>query len=114
MNRIKSLRLKNKLTQTELAKYMNVAQNTISYWEQGKYDIDNESLKKLADLFDCSTDYLLGRETKNPVIKNDNGNGKNIVTMIGRDGRQEKRILTDEQFKAWLAMMEQMPDADNL
>lgn len=45
MNRIKSLRLKNKLTQTELAKYMNVAQNTISYWEQGKYDIDNESLK---------------------------------------------------------------------
>ena len=78
------------------------------------HDPSSEDLGILAEFFNVSTDYLLGRETKNPVIENDNGNGKNIVTMIGRDGRQEKRILTDEQFNAWLAMMEQMPDADNL
>ena len=32
----------------------------MSYWEQGKFDIDTESLKKLSDYFDCSVDFILG------------------------------------------------------
>ena len=114
MNRIRELRESFKIRQIDLAKKLNISQGTLSNWERGVHDPSSEDLGILAEFFHVSTDYLLGRETKNPVIENDNGNGKNIVTMIGRDGRQEKRILTDEQFKAWLAMMEQMPDADNL
>ena len=114
MNRIRELRESFKIRQIDLAKKLNISQGTLSNWERGVQDPSSEDLGILAEFFHVSTDYLLGRETKNPVIENDNGNGKNIVTMIGRDGRQEKRILTDEQFNAWLAMMEQMPDADNL
>lgn len=36
MNRIKELRIKRGLTQSELAQMLNIAQNTLSYWETGK------------------------------------------------------------------------------
>ena len=111
MNRIKSLRLKNKLTQTELAKYLNVAQNTISYWEQGKYDIDNESLTKLADLFRCSTDYLLGRETKNPVTENDDGKSENII-VIHRNGKRHVYHLSKEKLDALKPSLEELDSMD--
>lgn len=60
-NRIRELRQQYKITQSVLAKKIGVAQNTLSYWENGKYDIDNESLQKLADVFNCTIDYLLYR-----------------------------------------------------
>ena len=39
---------------------MGIAQSTLSYWEQGKYDIDNDSLRKLSIFFKCSADCILG------------------------------------------------------
>jgi repressor LexA len=60
-NRIRELRQQYKITQNVLSKKIGVAQNTLSYWENGKYDIDNESLQKLADVFNCTIDYLLCR-----------------------------------------------------
>lgn len=60
-NRIKELRQGHGVTQAALAKYLGVAQNTLSYWEQGKYDIDNASLQKIADFFNCSVDCILCR-----------------------------------------------------
>lgn len=60
--RIKELRQQKGVTQKELSKYLGVAQNTLSYWENGKIDIDTESLCKLADYFQISLDFLLGRE----------------------------------------------------
>ena len=65
MNNIKELRTIRGVKQKELAKFLNVAQGTLSYWEQGKYDIDNKSLIKLADYFNVTTDYLLGK-SNNP------------------------------------------------
>ena len=60
MNRIKDLRTDKKLSQNQLAKELNVAQNTISQWERGIRDLDGETLTKLASYFDVSIDYLLG------------------------------------------------------
>ena len=60
--RLTDLRKRNGLSQKELSLIINVAQNTISQWEQGKRDPDTATLKKLADYFKVSTDYLLGRE----------------------------------------------------
>lgn len=61
MNRIKEIRLSRNIKQIELAKELKIAQGTLSTWETGKYEPDNESLKKLADYFNVSVDYLLGR-----------------------------------------------------
>lgn len=61
MNRIKILRIEKGMKQSELAEYLKVAQSTVSGWENGNYEVDHENLYKIADLFDCSIDYLLGR-----------------------------------------------------
>ncbi len=63
--RLKELRKHIGKNQTELGRLLGVAQNTISCWENGVVDIDTESLKKLADLFGCTVDYILYREDGN-------------------------------------------------
>jgi integrase len=68
-NRIKLLRTEKGLKQIDLAKHLNVAQSTLSGWETGNFEIDNENLKKLADLFGCSIDYILFRITLNQIFK---------------------------------------------
>ena len=62
MNRIKELRKEKGLKQTELAAILNVTQGALSSWETGRYDIGNDDLKKLADFFGVSADYILGRD----------------------------------------------------
>ena len=59
MNRIRELRKQNKMTQKELAKHLQIADSTLSYWEMGKYEPDNESLRKLAKFFLVPIDYIL-------------------------------------------------------
>lgn len=66
MNRIKLLRTQKGLTQVQLAKLMNISQSNLSGWESEKWQPDNDSLIKLANYFDVSIDYLLGREEKKP------------------------------------------------
>lgn len=65
--RLKEARKNARLSQQKVADYIGVSQNTYSYWENGKYNIDNESLKKLSELFDVSVDYLLGKEISKPA-----------------------------------------------
>lgn len=62
MNRLREIRRRADLTQKEVANFIGITQNTYSYWENDKVNIDNESLQKLANLFGVSIDYLLGRE----------------------------------------------------
>ncbi|HHW90775.1 MAG TPA: helix-turn-helix transcriptional regulator [Clostridiales bacterium] len=60
--RIRELRKANKWTQQELAEKLGLDRTTISKWErQGGSEPDNLTITKLADIFDVSTDYLLGK-----------------------------------------------------
>lgn len=61
---IRNLREDNGKTQKELADYLNVKQTTYSKYELGKINIPVEVFIKLADFYNVSVDYLLGR-TKN-------------------------------------------------
>lgn len=60
--RLKELRLKKGLTQTELGEKVGVKQNTFTNWENGKRELSFENLIKLADLLEVSLDWLFGRE----------------------------------------------------
>lgn len=60
--KLRELREEKKIKQKDLAEIMNVSPNTVSYWEQGKREPNFDDLKKLADIFDVSLDYLLGRD----------------------------------------------------
>lgn len=59
--RLKQLRKEYKLTQTDLGNKINVTKVSISGYENGNRSPDTETLTRLADYFDVSTDYLLGR-----------------------------------------------------
>ena len=48
-------------TQREVAKFLGMTQPSYIRYENGKSEPSLENLVKLADIFDVSTDYLLGR-----------------------------------------------------
>ena len=59
-----NLREDNDKKQIELAEYLNIKQTTYSKYELGKINIPIEVFIKLADYYDVSIDYLVGRSTK--------------------------------------------------
>lgn len=59
--RLKELRKKNNLTQSQLGEKMNVSYKTVGSWERGERQPSYETAKKIADYFEVSTDYLLGK-----------------------------------------------------
>ena len=61
MNRIKSLREDRDLRQSDLARETGIDQRTISNYETGKTAPDMYALIRLADFFEVSIDYLVGR-----------------------------------------------------
>lgn len=66
MNKIRELRKEKNLTQTDLAKRLNTTTSNVSGWECGKWQPDNDTLIRLAEILDVSVDYLLGREAITP------------------------------------------------
>ncbi|MGI6588602.1 MAG: helix-turn-helix domain-containing protein [Peptococcia bacterium] len=59
--RLKIIRKHRGWTQRQLAKMLNISPSTIALYETGDRNPDPTMLKKLADLLDCSVDWLLGR-----------------------------------------------------
>lgn len=59
--RLKELRKKKKLSQIRLAMELNLSQNSISRYETLEREAGYETLIQIADYFNVSLDYLLGR-----------------------------------------------------
>lgn len=59
--RLKKLREQKRLNQTELANLLKVSNGSISKWERGDRQPDYETLENIADTFNVTIDYLLGR-----------------------------------------------------
>ena len=58
--RLKDLREDGDLTQTQIAQYLNIKQNTYSQYEREQRQIPTDALIKLAYFYKTSVDYLLG------------------------------------------------------
>jgi len=58
---IRNLREDRDLRQRQLAEVLHVSQNTYSQYETGVIELTAEKLVLLADFYDVSVDYLLGR-----------------------------------------------------
>lgn len=61
MLRIKELRKDKGLTMKQFGEQIGMAESTISLYEAGKRQPDIETLNKIANYFNVTTDYLLGR-----------------------------------------------------
>ncbi len=60
-NRIRELRKSMNLSQEALAAILCTSQQAVSRMENGAYDIPTDLLVKMADSFNVTTDYILGR-----------------------------------------------------
>jgi transcriptional regulator with XRE-family HTH domain len=93
-SQLKLLRTTHYLTQASLSDIMGVSARTIGYYESGiRFPNDEQILHRLADYFDVSCDYLLGRANK----RNDEL----------RDAlyKQYSAVLTAEQLTHLLALV---------
>ncbi len=67
--RLKALRLERNLTQEQLGDLLNVTKVSVSGYEKGKRTPDTDTLNRIADVFQVSTDYLFGRTNlKKPLF----------------------------------------------
>ena len=94
IDRLKSLRASKKISQKDFAQALKVSQQTVASWESGRTEPSNTALKEIADYFNVSTDYLLGRDTaKAPALSDEqttllkgfatlNSAGKNLLVGV--------------------------------
>lgn len=66
MNRIRELRKSRKITMKQLGEAIGLAESTISHYETGKRQPDNEALLKLGEFFGVPVGYILGAESREP------------------------------------------------
>ncbi|MCL2375151.1 MAG: helix-turn-helix domain-containing protein [Firmicutes bacterium] len=59
---LKKLRIDSGTTQKRLAEKLSVTDRSIRDWENEKTEPSYDTLIRIADIFDCSLDELLGRE----------------------------------------------------
>lgn len=78
--RLASLREKVGLSQKELATRLKMARTTYSGYENGSREPDHETLNRIADFFEVTTDYLLCR-TNNPK-QSLSGGAKEFLRII--------------------------------
>ena len=62
--RLRDLREDRDMNQTQMAKLLGMSQTGYSKYETGENDIPTQTLIKLAALYKCSVDYLLGVSDK--------------------------------------------------
>lgn len=87
------------MSQSELGKFIGVSQTTVTAWENGRAEPSSSYVAKLATFFNVSTDYLLGRDTKEDDLKTaDLADDDTIFTFEGKpipeqDLEYMKRLL---------------------
>lgn len=93
--RLKAERKKNNITQTQLAERLYLDRSSISKYESGKQIPETPTLEKLADFFDVSIDYLLGKTD----IRNyeDNSSLNSINENLSTNGLKTLAAHFDEE-----------------
>ncbi len=89
-DKLKSLRQQYGLSQKQVAEILKISPSVVSAYETGERTPSTEVILSLSWLFQCSTDYLLGRQAEQPK------------PVLNTDG------LTDEQIKALQALIDTM------
>lgn len=99
MERLRIARTKHKWTQKEVANKLGIHQSTYTKYETGDSDPSSEMLLKLAEIFEVSTDYLLGREQKEQPPAQSRG-----LTDVQKEAVQFIKRLSEEQLVRFINM----------
>lgn len=89
--RLKELRGKYNMTQQDLANQLGIVRTAIANYETGRTSPDSETLSLIANIFNTSTDYLLGRtDIKEPI--------ENIVSEKTHNNSNNKESIDAEDI----------------
>ena len=83
---IRELRNKKGIYQQELADNLNVSKGAVAMWETDKREPDNEMLVKIANYFNTTIDYLLGRTD-------------NINNNLSKHKKTEQKLNVPDELK---------------
>ena len=90
---LKKLRLQKGLTQQQLGDYLHVTNGTVAMWEHNRREPDAKRLQELADFFDVTVDYLLGRESITSIQEQ---TIKNTIQTLEQLTQQLKNIFPQD------------------
>ena len=97
------------ISNNKLLTDLGLNKSSILNWEKRGTIPSGETLQKIADYFDVSVDYLLGKGPTPSEV----GEALDFNTVIirGRDGNVVTKKLSNEQIKVLEAIIDQFPDA---
>lgn len=94
--RLATLRKEKGISQYEFADRIGFSRGQVANYEQGKREPDYETLQKIADFFNVSTDYLLGR-TDNPDLIEEKNEESLLDPELGVFFKEIKNAPEDRQ-----------------
>ena len=100
MDNLKALRESKKITQTQLGEHIGAKKSAISLWESGKRQPDQETLVRLANFFEVTIDYLLGRDDSVP-IENTPADDPLTEQIMAK-----ARLMNEEELRQLLRIMD--------
>ncbi|WP_025950435.1 helix-turn-helix domain-containing protein [Geobacillus thermocatenulatus] len=101
-NRLKMLRLQKKLTHQDMADFLGITRQGYSKYENGQSQPDIDTINKLAEFFNVTTDYLLGRTDDPNPPGSDNeelGTLARINQLIKEYGIEQMGFFDIEKWK---------------
>ena len=100
MNRIRQLRIKNKMTQQEVGETLGVGNTAVSMYENERRSLDDKTIRNLCALFGCSADYLLGlSDYRSPVTDQDARHLEAYHSADKEDRKAIDKILREARKK---------------
>ena len=116
-DRLKSLRIENKLTQEELANHFYLNKSSISKYEKNLQLPENNLLQEIARFFDVSIDYLLAiSDDRNIISLNSLSSHEKAALLIGsklmEDGYEISEKDVDDIVLAAKIVLEQKKHQD--
>lgn len=86
LERIDNLINEKKMSRAELERKLDLSQGSIRNWNKKTPGVDK--IKKVADFFDVSTDYLLGRtDLRKPIVTDEDPVEAMLKTVMSSDGK---------------------------
>lgn len=92
--RLKHLRLQKGLTQEQLAEIIGISRSALSMYETDQREPDLGTLIKLADYFSVTTDFLLGRDWKDPAAQE---NLQKLIRLVIKEMQEEYKLQLTEK-----------------
>ena len=89
--RIMALRKEKSISQTELAKRLNVSRQAVSKWEQGTSSPDTERLIQLAEILGTEVEYLATGTHPEP--------GSVVLNIVETVERVEEKVIVKEVIR---------------